>query len=136
MNAAVAKLGTGSKALETHLDFVGKLQDTMDAGVGNLVDADLAKESATLQALQTKQQLGVQALSIANSSSQHPAQPVPLSRRRGRFVRPRPTPGAPAPQGAPPFTPEQGRPAPQGPASQEMIKHSQRRVRLGDGRPR
>jgi flagellin len=70
VNAAVAKLGTGSKALQTHLDFVSKLQDTMTAGVGNLVDADVAKESATLQALQTKQQLGIQALSIANSSSQ------------------------------------------------------------------
>jgi flagellin len=69
VNAAVAKLGTGSKALQTHLDFVGKLQDTMTAGIGNLVDADVAKESATLQALQTKQQLGIQALSIANSST-------------------------------------------------------------------
>ena len=69
VNAAIAKLGTGSKALSTHLDFIGKLQDTMVSGIGNLVDADVAKESATLQALQTKQQLGVQALSIANSSS-------------------------------------------------------------------
>jgi len=49
--------------------FVGKLQDTLDAGIGNLVDADLAKESAKLQALQTKQQLGIQALAIANQSS-------------------------------------------------------------------
>ncbi|OYX30399.1 MAG: flagellin [Caulobacterales bacterium 32-69-10] len=69
VNAKVAQLGTGSKALQTHLDFIGKLQDTMTAGIGNLVDADVAKESATLQALQTKQQLGIQALSIANSSS-------------------------------------------------------------------
>jgi flagellin len=69
VNAAVAKLGTGSKALQTHLDFLTELQDTMTAGVGNLVDADVAKESATLQALQTKQQLGIQALSIANSSA-------------------------------------------------------------------
>ena len=69
VNAAIAKLGTNSKALQTHLDFIGKLQDTMIGGIGNLVDADVAKESATLQALQTKQQLGVQALSIANSSS-------------------------------------------------------------------
>ena len=67
--AALAKLGTGSKSLEAHLSFVGKLQDSLDAGVGNLVDADLAKESAKLQALQTKQQLGIQALSIANSNS-------------------------------------------------------------------
>ena len=69
VSASLAKLGTGSKSFSTHLTFVGKLQDTLDAGVGNLVDADLAKESARLQALQTKQQLGVQALSIANSST-------------------------------------------------------------------
>jgi flagellin len=69
VNAAIAKLGTGSKALQTHLDFIGKLQDTMVAGIGNLVDADVAAESARLQALQTKQQLGVQALAIANGSS-------------------------------------------------------------------
>ena len=69
VSASLARLGTGSKSLETHLNFVSKLQDTLEAGVGNLVDADLAKESARLQALQTKQQLGVQALSIANSSS-------------------------------------------------------------------
>ncbi len=69
VGAALAKLGTGSKSLEAHLTFVGKLQDSLDAGVGNLVDADLAKESARLQALQTKQQLGVQALAIANTSS-------------------------------------------------------------------
>jgi flagellin len=69
VSSALSKLGTGSKSLNAHLDFVGKLQDTIDSGVGNLVDADLAKESAKLQALQTKQQLGVQALSIANQSS-------------------------------------------------------------------
>ncbi|WP_439472183.1 flagellin [Brevundimonas sp.] len=69
VSASLARLGTGSKALGTHLNFVSKLQDTIEAGVGNLVDADLAKESARLQALQTKQQLGVQALSIANQST-------------------------------------------------------------------
>jgi flagellin len=53
-----------------HLTFTGKLQDSLDSGVGNLVDADLAKESAKLQSLQTKQQLGVQALSIANQTPQ------------------------------------------------------------------
>jgi flagellin len=66
---ALATLGTASGALDTHLNFVSNLQDTLTTGIGNLVDADLAKESATLQALQTKQQLGIQALSIANSSS-------------------------------------------------------------------
>jgi flagellin len=65
----LASLGTSSTGLDTHLTFVGKLQDSLDAGVGNLVDADLAKESAKLQSLQTKQQLGIQALSIANSST-------------------------------------------------------------------
>ena len=69
VSSALSKLGTGSKSLNSHLTFVGKLQDTLDAGVGNLVDADLAKESAKLQALQTKQQLGIQALSIANQST-------------------------------------------------------------------
>jgi flagellin len=69
VSTALAKLGTGSKALGSHMRFVDKLQDTMDTGIGNLVDADLAKESAKLQSLQTKQQLGVQALSIANGSS-------------------------------------------------------------------
>ena len=69
VSAALGKLGTGSKALGSHLDFISKLQNTVDAGIGNLVDADLAKESANLQALQTKQQLGIQALSIANQSS-------------------------------------------------------------------
>ncbi len=69
VSSALSKLGTGAKALDTHMTNVMKLQDTLDAGVGNLVDADLAKESAQLQALQTKQQLGVQALSIANQAS-------------------------------------------------------------------
>ncbi|HYC75598.1 flagellin [Brevundimonas sp.] len=69
VSASLARLGTGSKSFGTHLTFVGKLQDTIEAGVGNMVDADLAKESARLQSLQTKQQLGVQALSIANSST-------------------------------------------------------------------
>ena len=69
VSTALAKMGTGSKALDLHLSFIMKLQDTLDSGVGNLVDADLAKESAKLQSLQTKQQLGVQALSIANQST-------------------------------------------------------------------
>jgi len=70
VSAALARLGTKSKALELHANFVSRLSDTLEAGVGNLVDADLAKESAKLQALQTKQQLGVQALSIANQAPQ------------------------------------------------------------------
>ena len=70
VSGALARLGTKSKALSTHITFVGKLSDALESGVGNLVDADLAKESAKLQALQTKQQLGVQALGIANQTPQ------------------------------------------------------------------
>ena len=70
VTSALAKLGTSSKAIDSHMTFITKLQDTLTTGVGNLVDADLAKESAKFQALQTKQQLGVQALSIANQGPQ------------------------------------------------------------------
>lgn len=68
VNAATAKFGVGAKALDIHLTFVGKQQDVIDAGIGRLVDADLAKESARLQALQVKQQLAITALGIANSA--------------------------------------------------------------------
>ena len=77
VSLALAKLGTGARALSTHLTFVNKLQDAVNAGIGNIVDADLAKESARIQALQTKQQLGIQALSIAN---QGPGQLMSLFR--------------------------------------------------------
>jgi len=77
VSLALAKLGTGGRALSTHMVFVNKLQDAIDAGIGNIVDADLAKESARIQALQTKQQLGFQALSIAN---QGPGQLMSLFR--------------------------------------------------------
>lgn len=70
VSASLAQMGTSSKALEAHETFIGKLQDSITAGIGNLVDADLAKESAKLQSLQTKQQLGIQALSIANQAPQ------------------------------------------------------------------
>jgi flagellin len=70
VNQALANLGSDLKKMEAHRTFVGKLMDSLTEGVGNLVDADLAKESARLQALQVKQQLGVQALSIANSEPQ------------------------------------------------------------------
>ncbi|MFA4939176.1 flagellin [Brevundimonas sp.] len=69
-SAVLSDFGTKSKSVGRSITFANKLQDALEAGVGNLVDADLAKESAKLTALQTKQQLGVQALSIANSSSQ------------------------------------------------------------------
>jgi flagellin len=70
VNNALAKLGSSANALQTQITFTATLQDTIDTGIGNLVNANLAKESATLTALQTKQSLGIQALSIANSSSQ------------------------------------------------------------------
>ena len=70
VTGALSTLGTQSKSLGRQITFVNKYQDALEAGVGNLVDADLAKESAKLTALQTKQQLGVQALSITNSASQ------------------------------------------------------------------
>ena len=70
VNQALANLGSDAKKMEAHRGFVGKLMDSLTEGVGNLVDADLAKESARLQALQVKQQLGVQVLSIANSQPQ------------------------------------------------------------------
>lgn len=67
VNQALANMGSDLKKIESHTTFVSKLMDTLRVGVGNLVDADLATESARLQALQVKQQLGVQTLSIANS---------------------------------------------------------------------
>lgn len=66
LNLALAQLGTDSKKLGIHKSFMAKLSDELENGIGNLVDADLAKESARLTSLQAKQQLGIQALSIAN----------------------------------------------------------------------
>jgi flagellin len=70
INLALAKLGTDSKKVGIHKTFVSKLSDELTNGIGNLVDADLAKESAKLQSLQTKQQLGLQALAIAKHAPQ------------------------------------------------------------------
>ena len=68
VNTALSALSSGSKKFSIQADFVSKLSDTLTTGIGNLVDADMAKESALLTSLQTKQQLGIQALSIANSA--------------------------------------------------------------------
>lgn len=65
-----AALGASSKRLEDQQEFVGKLTDAMKSGIGSLVDTDMEAASARLQALQTQQQLGVQALSIANQAPQ------------------------------------------------------------------
>jgi flagellin len=69
-NQALGSLGSQAKQVDAHMNFVSKLIDVLETGVGNLVDADLAKESARLQSLQVQQQLGAQALSIANSAPQ------------------------------------------------------------------
>ncbi|MCA3739830.1 flagellin [Phenylobacterium sp.] len=63
---SLSRIGTGSKALLNHTTFINKLQDAIDAGVGNIIDADMAKEASRLQSIQAKQQLGFQALAIAN----------------------------------------------------------------------
>lgn len=68
VNNAISRLGTGSKRLESHLKFVNKQQDALEAAIGNLVDADLAKESARWQALQVRQQLSIVAMQIANKA--------------------------------------------------------------------
>lgn len=65
-----AKLGTAAKRINDQSDFVSNLAASLEAGVGALVDADLEEASARLQALQTQQQLGIQALSIANRAPQ------------------------------------------------------------------
>lgn len=66
----VGRLGAAARRMDLQLTFTSKLTDALNAGVGNLVDADMAKESTKLQALQVKQQLGIQALSIANQQPQ------------------------------------------------------------------
>jgi flagellin len=70
LNTAMGDLGAQAKQIEAHNKFVSKLTDVLESGIGNLVDADLAKESARLQALQVQQQLGAQALNIANTAPQ------------------------------------------------------------------
>ena len=70
MTDAATALGAAKARVGIQQDFVKGLMDAISRGVGQLVDADMNEESTRLQALQVKQQLGVQALSIANSSSQ------------------------------------------------------------------
>jgi flagellin len=70
MTTAASNLGAAKKRISMQSDFVTNLMDSITRGVGTLVDADMSKESTRLQALQTQQQLGIQALSIANSGSQ------------------------------------------------------------------
>ena len=70
VDSALAKLSSGAAKFSIQATFAQKLSDTLTAGIGNLVDANMAQESATLQSLQVKQQLGVQALAIANQQPQ------------------------------------------------------------------
>ncbi|MBN9035395.1 MAG: flagellin [Rhizobiales bacterium] len=71
MTSAAASLGSISSRIDMQNDFISKLTDSLDRGIGRLVDADMEEESARLSALQVQQQLGIQALSIANSGSQN-----------------------------------------------------------------
>ena len=70
MTDAATKLGASKARIGIQQDFVKTLMDAVSRGIGQLVDADMNEESTKLQALQVKQQLGVQALGIANTSSQ------------------------------------------------------------------
>jgi flagellin len=71
MTSAGAELGSLSSRVDLQSDFADKLSDAIEKGVGRLVDADMNEESTRLKALQTQQQLAIQALSIANSDSQN-----------------------------------------------------------------
>lgn len=70
MTTAASDLGAAKKRVDLQSNFVTSMMDAIDRGVGQLVDADMNKESTRLQALQVQQQLGIQALTIANSNSQ------------------------------------------------------------------
>jgi len=71
MTDAAATLGAANSRIDMQNEFVADLMDVIDKGVGRLVDADMNEESTKLKALQTQQQLGIQALSIANSNSEN-----------------------------------------------------------------
>jgi flagellin len=70
MTSAAADLGSIGGRIEMQTEFVAALSDSIDSGVGRLVDADMNEESTRLKALQTQQQLAIQSLSIANSASE------------------------------------------------------------------
>lgn len=67
---AAATFGTAGNRIDMQKDFLDKLVDTLTTGLGALVDADMSEEAARLQALQVQEQLGTQALSIANQAPQ------------------------------------------------------------------
>jgi flagellin len=68
INQELSRLGTAAKRIDTHVNFITRLSDSITEGIGNLVDTNLPQESAKLQALQVRQQMSTQALSIANQS--------------------------------------------------------------------
>jgi flagellin len=70
MTTAASELGAAKSRIDMQKDFVSQLMDSIERGVGQLVDADMNEESTKLQALQVQQQLGIQALSIANQNAQ------------------------------------------------------------------
>lgn len=70
LRTVLSTLGSASRQIDGQLAFTSRLSDVIEGSVGNLVDADLARESAKLQAQQVRQQLGIQALSIANQAPQ------------------------------------------------------------------
>ena len=70
MTSAAADLGSLGMRIDLQTEFVSALTDSIDSGVGRLVDADMNEESTRLKALQTQQQLAIQSLSIANSASE------------------------------------------------------------------
>ncbi|CCM74429.1 flagellin [Rhizobium mesoamericanum] len=71
LTKAASQLGSISTRIDLQESFVSNLSDSIDSGVGRLVDADMEEESSKLTALQTQQQLAIQSLSIANSSAQN-----------------------------------------------------------------
>ncbi len=71
VTTAASDLGAVKSRIDLQKDFVNSLMDAIDRGIGQLVDADMNEESTRLQALQVQQQLGIQALSIANANSQN-----------------------------------------------------------------
>ena len=68
---AAAEFGSAQTRIDIQSNFVSELSDALKAGIGTLVDADMEEASARLQALQVQQQLGIQALSIANQQPQN-----------------------------------------------------------------
>jgi len=71
LTKAGSQLGSISTRIDLQESFVSNLSDSIDSGVGRLVDADMEEESSKLTALQTQQQLAIQSLSIANNSAQN-----------------------------------------------------------------